>query len=879
MASDCKIKYKRLEELEYITPYYQPKRQTMIHRVAPREIIDFLSEDFGPDLFQYNSQKPLKRTIYGCTNNSGESVFNISVVAEYYIEELVYPGSSADIIGIEDKWIYVLRGNKFIREIYVENPDSWFQCAQIKNVEKTKKDFRIPINAHIKLPRGNPKKPIHYDFFLSSIRLNEKAKKYLQDNYFQSDHAISSCSSQMRRKVFLIDHIEWALRIHKNYYLPLAQSMIKLLISSERGAQIYLSSVLKSLKNNEDPLNLDEFLQKGEPQSFFNFHKNELKEKKVLMEEAGSYLAHFIESHEFLAMEIAAEDNDEELLKILKTWASITPLMTLSDAGKILIKRTVKDVRRFPSRYIFNESPPKSSVIFSDCRWRANAMISIANEFIPEVMEFVSAENKIKRYLKNIKNLTSLEETQLNEIIKGHGIKGQKKKIRLKKGRARKRGLAKVNLDFDQSFLGKASNTASSSFVGKSYLKYQDVLEFSGLTIGTVFEVINLYKEVGALYQAGKEKDAKHWVNGVGSVADAAEHSIDVFEAFLSGTSKSMKVVGNSFGILAGVCDLFDFGTDSVGEFGELDYGAGIGKGMQAFGAASSITGSVIGICALKGYIAGSWSGVGGIITAIGGVLIGVGSVLYISWKKTPYEFFASRCFLGKHNLALGIRKYWHTENLPSGSMANQVSEGPLSVIDIDHEIEVLQQLLGHFKVSIRGGSPSQFLQIRPGQYSENSCFILHLSYRWKSGEERKHNNIIIPLNELEREGTVRIKGIDNSFHLKNNQIQVKLSPINDINLNNHGVNQEKRIQEVSIDLNVDEGKSNIGNRQWPDVTALLLFNLNGEIVSKDSILIPARKDRKTNTSLLHLKIISTSHSGCDEISSFDEFRYEDDIK
>lgn len=692
---------------------------------------------------------PVSRQIAGCRDDGNQGLFTSDGTLCVSVQESIYPGGQAE--PIKNKWVYVLLDGKLVAEAEARTPEEWWVGYKgNRKAQPEERPLKLRTQGFVRLDAGPSGSPNQYAFFLSPIRLTPKALDYLFDHTAPGAGCavvLRSFKGSVNRTIAVPEPHRWACDAHQAYYQPLLNEYKTYVEEPERAASLLVAGVLKGWIGDKDPAHVEGTLQKGQPQTFLDEYNAEEKRLREAAEAAMAYTAECVQSPEHRAVELAAtEARGAALANLYCQYAAVTYRADETEPGRAMLAALMAEQDRFPRKYLFADSAPEPKGFeFAEWRFAWLGALAAFEQLVPAWTKHVKASSVSSLELLakhfegiDVKTLKGRDITIHRNILKNRdlrtGFGGSATAVQ--KYNQHVAGLLSESEKFRAELAEAKKLTGVNGKLDKMHSLYGPWLDKIKLSAGSVVEMANFVLAVDALYQAKQDRGDKVW-SLVGASADLAAQVLAIVEAVMAkraggelgrvAARQILKVAG-PLGLISGACDMREFVTKSAEATTKNNYGAAVGQGIAAAGAAAvSVGGGMALAFALSGevlFASAAGGPLGLVVGGIGSIVI-IGGCLLAAWlTDNDFQSFAKLCRFGKDaNDGKVVYFDWASGGIGSG--------GPIS------EAKVLIDLLAQFKVKRQ---PLNFgdqvvLTIEPGYTTEASVFEVHLDRRAYRGE------------------------------------------------------------------------------------------------------------------------------------------------
>ncbi|MHB1024431.1 MAG: hypothetical protein ACYC24_01845 [Desulfobacteria bacterium] len=732
--------------------------------------------------------------VYSCRDEDGKGIVTLDRKLRVRVRELCYPGDRSK--GVTGKWIYVIRGGVHVAEIHAIAPDEWMHLENPSpDQPNEKRKLTVPTKGYIPLDPGSPGAPHTYRFFLTPVRLTPEAMKYiLGHSGHQCGDLVGESFRMAEETVEIPDPHCWAEEAHSTYYMPALDEYITWKLDNpEREASLFIASVFDGWIKAGDEVGIGNELQEGQPGRFIDEYKDQEKPRRERAEKAMAYLAHWIDSAEHFAVELAGmQTGGEDLEKIYLHWATVSGNLLETVPGRVFASYIVGDENRFIRKFVFSEKPDPKQLEFEDQRQAWLAALATFENLIPAMCSQFGkpsgpkapALDVIRKYLENlnVKGLTGNKKKIYRNIVKGKPL--QTGFLKGKQMQRFKREYKELVVDASawEEMNRPPTRMEKAGKKIEAIAEHADFQATIKITIASGIEVANFCIAYMQYREASPEEKSGWWGAPsklrplVGSTADLAGHfhgllekkiarTIDTKVASILGKkvlSRSVTAFGGAANVVSGICDMIDYEERAAGAAYQKDYGQEVGQTIAYVGSATVALGGamviasafakgavVAGVAAEASAPAAGLGPAGLIVVAVGTVLAGGGAVLAVLLFHNPYEGFANMCIFGKERMKEEV-----VDVVSLGGDMEPITEERLKTqreLDTVYypwasrglgsgnavaEAQILLELLANFsveRIDMLQTSETR-LTVRPGYLADDSVLELEVHDSWYSG-------------------------------------------------------------------------------------------------------------------------------------------------
>lgn len=822
-----------------VEPAYRPDRESRRFCVPPNELAEYIEEQIPEP-----PEPPTHSRDYYVALAEGEQSRPCAAVETAYtihVKELLYPGTPKDIADANGRWLYVFREGKLAVEatcVEGETWDGWKVNGSARTAWRSVHGVRLDPG-----PKGQRYK---YSFFLSPVQLTREGIEDIEKGTTALS-AVECACNRYEKTVYVPDPLRWACDVHDRYYRPLVNALYEWRYDENLTAYEFIALVLKAWIDNGDKAHVKNHLRR-QPDDWLNARALGVKRAQELADEAGAYLAHCVDSAEFIAVEKACRiRGNQELELIAVCLATVTRALSATEPGRLLAKRLLLDPDRLPHFLTFQDDGPRlPDEWFGRYRYGQKGLLAVFQDLFPtwvqlsssgpqaaaaiekmkaeaalearygkisnsSVLASVALKERARKYLANVGARVELwgsEAALLDNLERNRPVTAgaRKNSEQWKRLLVHWQKLAQID-EVKRAVPTKAEERLEKlEGWAKRYEPFEAFAKRLSATVGTAVEIANLALALDELGKASDAERAKKQGSVISAVMDLVAHGSGFAHLFMREAMsevgkkeveswlRAAKFAGGVAGVIGGVIDTLDYIDQAKQAREEYDYGKFVGRSMQTAGAAMSVVGSSMVVVAVASELAGEGAAAGAaagpagaLIGLVGGLLVASGFVVAKWLELNANEVFASRCFLGKH---------WARKDQPVSW-----SEVRLPTRDPAEEEKVLVDLISNFEVSSFSGINDWSVLVRPGYLDDRSTFELVIERHARNDEPHFYEIVI----DVSRGDIVQTAGLP----LKGGFIKR---------------DAEDRIESIEID--VEEVTSRATGPGWQNPTVVVFLRL-----------------------------------------------------
>jgi hypothetical protein len=689
------------------------------------------------------------------------------------VRELVYPGTEADSMPLEGKWLYAVSNGALAFSLRAASATAWHVTRTSAPGPEFIRD------GHVRLQAARS-----YRLFLSPVQLSDAALDRLLANVDQCVWLTSvDRPGELHREgapVLVRDVFQWALDLHRHEYRPKLDIWQEWLQDEQRASRHLIASALQGILDHGDELGIRAHLRSGEPAQFLEQHAIGESEARRGAEQAAFLLASFIDCEDHRVIEQAHVDGGTEGAELaVLHWASVLGDLAQSFEGRQLLDVVAADEERVPRRFVFADPPPLV-LAFGDKRYLGLAGRSLLKDLGPSLLAHLypkqtpKAREAVARFLERLGESKPLIGTYRQIATNIH--RGRKLTRNVKSRKSVQKLVHVAEKAAEAAYQAQLpKGLVASKRLADAYTRNLEALDAGAMF---VVEAVNLALALQGVFDDGSDKPTfETMASAIGASADLGVALIEAHDLLLQATKRGAKSV---LGVISGICDCVGFVQAARRASSQYDYDQAFGHGIAAAGAGAMFVGSALtyanaygggSAAAASGAAAAGWEvALGSLLGAAGILAIAVGVTVAKLTEDNEYQQFAKLCFLGsKYGATEGKQLSWSPVKLP----ARRVDGSP----DPVGEAAALITLLSSFELEFTGSSlalhprlyrPGDvmeiYVEVHPINYAPNAC-VLEVDLETESVVQLRGLRPVCNASKVMRHASGRVTRIEIDLH------------------------------------------------------------------------------------------------------------------
>ncbi len=692
------------------------------------------------EALETNTQQPTIRAFAPRRASSSSGHATVDLRPRLEIKELTYPGRSADVRPVDNKWVYLFNVDNATCELEGKGTlvgpgnnrrQRWeYAIDSITPAgQRSTREYDIVSQDVIEFQQLDTSPSTTWGVFLSPFRLSHDGLQYLIDTLGNASGRADATGpltkvrwlTTARGVVWTPDPLIWAEDAFWEYENPRLERQLAWHADADKQAKLFVASSLKSLIDNGVD-QIENNLRSGEPDTFLRNQRTEQRRLAVRAEQAAGYVAQCVDAPEHRAIELSAiETGGDDLSGLFQHWSVVLSGKQLTQNGRRFLRVTIERDRA-PTQYLFADNPPSNGPSWGEARYGYIAARQIMTEVLPAWLEWkrsqmrsVNAADwdrvtaKVGEYVERLyqqggrRSVNWRQRTIRREIRSGAAI-----------GSSRPAGqVRRVQREFRQMILASGQDipadparvTDSVDTRWRGWELRMGRLNRILAPVQAVAEIYNLCVGITAWQTASPNESTVDFfgvlsvrssaVGAVGAATDFGGWCAEIAGMFGRISPSTAARVAGPLAIVSGVTEMLAHGQNATNAaYGRNNIGAAAASGVAAFGGAMGAIGGAMALAAEFGLASAAFGHVGLAIGIIGGILVFLGALAAAFLTRDPYEHFAEHCFLGDSaGESSGYDHTWSPVNpLPAGAVdQTRVMMALLAAFEIKKDATVSQ--------------------------------------------------------------------------------------------------------------------------------------------------------------------------------------------